>query len=451
MNVDNDRHPPASFACRTADRSPSRWMAGWWLLAFAVSLLTLVGCRQEAPLAFEPNLVHAKRYEIQQGLPMDQVTRDAAWVVYEMFGTPDEPRLPEFALLAASQGEEAAEELRSIVSAERLRIAAGPKDAEGRGLYRTHCAHCHGINGDGRGETSAVLVPYPRDYRKGVFKFKSTPRGSKPVREDIARLIRDGIEGTAMNAIPELTEDDIQALTDYVIYLSWKGELERTLIDNAVYDLDLEEGERLIDPSLRDGSEEEQASFREAWLYAEEDAAAIAESWLDAEDQVIDVPEPPSDIPVADSGREFREMMLGDQAETLRASVTRGRELFVGKLANCATCHGEQGRGDGQTTDYDDWTKEWTTGIGVEPQDRDALIPLLARGALPPLNATPRNFELGVFHGGASSADLYRRITQGIDGTPMPAATFVEGKFEEDDVWHLINFIRSLQQEPESA
>jgi hypothetical protein len=34
---------------------------------------------------------------------------------------------------------------------------------------------------------------------------------------------------------------------------------------------------------------------------------------------------------------------------------------------------------------------------------------------------------------------------QGIDGTPMPAATFVEGEFEQDDVWHIINFIRSLQ------
>ena len=36
----------------------------------------------------------------------------------------------------------------------------------------------------------------------------------------------------------------------------------------------------------------------------------------------------------------------------------------------------------------------------------------------------------------------------------MPEATFVEGEFEQDDVWHLINFIRSLQKaeaEPEVA
>ncbi len=41
------------------------------------------------------------------------------------------------------------------------------------------------------------------------------------------------------------------------------------------------------------------------------------------------------------------------------------------------------------------------------------------------------------------------RITQGIEGTPMPAVTFVPGEFEEDDVWHLINFIRSLQEDSE--
>ena len=83
--------------------------------------------------------------------------------------------------------------------------------------------------------------------------------------------------------------------------------------------------------------------------------------------------------------------------------------------------------------------------VGLKPEDRDSLIPLLARGALPPLNAIPRNFAEGIFRGGSSSQDLYRRIMQGIDGTPMPAATFVDGDFEQDDVWHLINFIRSMQ------
>jgi len=86
----------------------------------------------------------------------------------------------------------------------------------------------------------------------------------------------------------------------------------------------------------------------------------------------------------------------------------------------------------------------------LKPENREELIPLMARGALPPVNIIPRNFAEGVFRGGSTSKDLYRRITQGIDGTPMPAATFVEGQFDPDDVWHLINFIRSLQT-PDSS
>ena len=152
------------------------------------------------------------------------------------------------------------------------------------------------------------------------------------------------------------------------------------------------------------------------------------------------------DHPVADSYEEFVSLSQGDQAEALAASVKRGQELFVGKIANCSKCHGEKGRGDGQTTDYDDWTKDWTSRVGLKPEDRESLIPLLARGALPPINAKPRNLEDGLFHGGSTAADLYRRIMMGIEGSPMPAATFVEGQFEQDDVWHLINFMRSLQK-----
>ena len=79
-----------------------------------------------------------------------------------MFGTPDEPfALPETGL-----------DLR------KLKMAAGPvwSDRAGgkHGLYRRHCAHCHGITGDGHGPTAPILNPYPRDYRPGMFKFKST-------------------------------------------------------------------------------------------------------------------------------------------------------------------------------------------------------------------------------------------------------------------------------------
>lgn len=410
----------------------------------AVGSIVLTGCREERPLTFEPNLVHSMKYQIREEIPMDQASEDAFWVTTQMFGTPESPKLPE----VVTEDEEFA----SLVSLENLERAAGPKTAEGRGLYQKHCASCHGDTGDGRGVTAAILNPYPRDYRKGVFKFKSTERGAKPTRDDLAELIREGIPGSAMVKIPELTEQDVEALVDYVIYLSWRGELERALIDDAIFELDLGGGDRIINPADQSSLDEERKDlFAESWEIAEYIALDIGESWLEADEMIIEAPDPPEDMVVSDSYEDFVRLNQSDQADELAASIERGRELFVGKIASCSKCHGERGLGDGQTTDYDDWTKDWTVGAGIKPEDRDALVPLLARGALTPLNANPRNFSLGAFHGGDSAKDLYLRITQGIEGSPMPAATFVEGKFEQRDVWHLINFIRSLQTPPEEV
>lgn len=438
----------------------------------AVTAVSAIGCRHETADVFEPNLVHTMKYQIKEDIDMSQASEDTTWVVDQMFGTPDEPKLPAYIML----DEEDAEELNSIVSLDNLTRASGAYDAEGRGLYAKHCATCHGVTGNGRGTTAAVLTPYPRDYRKGAFKFKSTKRGAKPTREDLAKLIRNGIGGTAMAKIPELTEDDIQALVDYVIYLSWRGEVERSLVDDAIFELDLSEDRIVTTEFARKMTREEYERFEteikawkkagktegdepanmeaydlwdEQWDVAETYIADIAESWLEAEDDVIDAIEPPDDIQVAENYADVVKFKSGDQAESFLASVKRGEELFVGKIASCSKCHGAKGLGDGQTTDYDDWTKDWTINVGLKPEDRDSLIPLLARGAMPPQNAIPRNFAAGVFRGGQTSGDLYRRIMQGIDGTPMPAATFVDGQFEQDDVWHIINFIRSLQDAPD--
>lgn len=524
----------ARICCAEASRpATDRYAASLlWLACLGVCVGVLAGCRKEVPEAFEPNLVHAMRHELGQDLSMEQTSDDVTWIVTKMFGTPSDPSLPKVVTED--------EELSGIVSMENLVKASGPDHDLSRGLYQRHCANCHGVTGSGRGDTSAALSPYPRDYRAGIFKFKTTPRGAKPTKEDLARVIRHGIAGTAMNeyanlAQPQVLElirdlvreeagpavvirpedvryrvsdgrteielvteeidenvraavekraeewiaESVDALVDYVIYLSWRGQLERMLIDLAVYEFGVGDGEvRLIntefgervDDELIAQIESEIESWEEAgedpdaetedmkalplyldsWEFAEDIALEIGEEWLYADEEVVAVPEPPADLPVAEDYEHYLELSQGDQADALARSVERGHELFVGKLANCSSCHGKEGKGDGQTTDYDDWTKEWTTQIGIKPENRDALIPLLARGALPPVNAQPRNFSLGAFHGGSSSKDLYRRITQGVDGSPMPAATFVPEKFERDDVWHLINFIRSLRTPPET-
>ena len=187
--------------------------------------------------------------------------------------------------------------------------------------------------------------------------------------------------------------------------------------------------------------------FQIADAGAQDIISGIADEWLSAADLVAAAPAPPADIPVADSHADFVALSKGEQADALAKSVARGHELFLSNLAGCSKCHGPLGKGDGGNKDYDDWTKDWTLKVGIDPAKHpEKLVPLMARGALPPRFAMPRDFTAGVFHGGEKSSDLYRRITQGIPGSPMPSATFVPGKYEQQDVWHLINFIRSLKK-----
>jgi len=113
--------------------------------------------------------------------------------------------------------------------------------ALGRDVYTRQCAGCHGTTGDGRGPAAVHLNPPPRDYRNGVFKFASTPRGSKPRRDDLRRIVIYGAKGTSMPAFRFLPEEEREAVIDYVQTLSARGELEINLIREATDELTEEE------------------------------------------------------------------------------------------------------------------------------------------------------------------------------------------------------------------
>lgn len=108
----------------------------------------------------------------------------------------------------------------------------------GHQVYTKQCAGCHGTTGDGQGPAGAFLNPPPRDYRKGVFKFTSTPRGSKPRREDLRRILTYGAKGTSMPAFRFLADEEAEAVLDYVQVLSARGQLEIDLIREATDELD---------------------------------------------------------------------------------------------------------------------------------------------------------------------------------------------------------------------
>jgi mono/diheme cytochrome c family protein len=380
--------------------------------------LLAAGCGKTPPAFYRLNMVEATK----QRLTPEQEGQ-VATVLLAMFGTPDEPvALPETGLDEA-----------------KLRLASGPvrSDIVGRknGLYREHCAHCHGVTGDGLGPTAAFLNPYPRDYRPGVFKFKSTERADKPTHADLLRILRNGIAGTSMPSFALLSESQIDALVEYVKYLSIRGETELALM-RAFFELDDDAQGKL--PETRE-------------FLVDETLTPIAEKWKSAAAAQIVVPDMPADIDLA-------------------ASIAKGKELFYGDKANCVKCHGVTALGDGQANDYDDWNKAIveinkeikgglakagetsTSGMSAEEAaEHRKQVAWLGRfadvvegDALTPRTIPPRNLRLGVYRGGRRPLDLYYRIHAGINGAPMPAA---KGTVSPEDIWHIVNYIRSLPYE----
>jgi mono/diheme cytochrome c family protein len=90
--------------------------------------------------------------------------------------------------------------------AQRPAFAQAPRSAalDDAALYRERCATCHGAEGRGDGPAAGLLSPRPRDFTRGRYKFRSTPTGTPPSVEDIARTIRLGSPGTSMPGYADL-------------------------------------------------------------------------------------------------------------------------------------------------------------------------------------------------------------------------------------------------------
>lgn len=358
------------------------------------------GCSKPA---FETNKLAAASFlESQDPQRVDELARSVGGLVEEVFGTPDAPKWPEQAPEAVNMSE--------------VERSAGPVgrayDKVERGLYRKHCVQCHGITGDGAGPAASLLAPYPRDFRRGTFKFKSTSIGSKPLRSDLVKIIEHGLPGTSMPSFGALRnrpefEKDIESLAEYVVYLSVRGEVERRLLKRAV-------------------DSEEIPSMEEAVRVA----TNVAEAWVNAPANVVEIP-----------------MIPGLPPDERNASVERGKALFTSDKASCFKCHGLDGRGDGISQDYDEWTKDWTIRVGIDPAKKSEWKAMKPFGALKPVVDRSRNFNLGGLRGGSTEQDIVKRIVLGVDGTPMPAATLSEtdpNAFSVENIFDLARYVSSL-------
>ena len=104
--------------------------------------------------------------------------------------------------------------------------AASSPDLLARGaiLYRTRCAACHGLGGAGDGHASPFLPTPPRDFTRGVYKFRTTSQDGMPADMDLFRSITAGFPAYGMPSFRYLSVEDRWALVHFVkgLYPQWK-------------------------------------------------------------------------------------------------------------------------------------------------------------------------------------------------------------------------------------
>lgn len=211
----------------------------------------------------------------------------------------------------------------------------------GERVYVESCVACHGEKGDGKGPQAYRLKTKPRDFTKGIYKFRSTPSGSLPLDEDLVRVLTNGVRGTSM--------------------------------------------------------------LRQLHLSKKEEMWAVAQ-YLKSFSPRFGVEKPKKPIAIPPGPKQDK------------ALVAFGRSLY--DAAGCAQCHGSEGKGDGPSAK--DLRDAWAEPIA-------------------PADLTRRPFKSG-----PKPEDLYRTLSTGLDGTPMPSYA---DALSVKEIWALAYYIQSSAKE----
>lgn len=252
---------------------------------------------------------------------------------------------------------------RGVYSAARYEpprpVAQVHGQPNGAALYLQNCARCHGV--DGRGESAVAYVDPPaRRFGEEKFMLGTTSTGI-PSDDDLVYLMKHGIPGTAMPAFDNLSEEEQRAIAHHVRRLAYSGLYAK----------------------------------RYQLIARDEDPDPIEIHEWTAKQLVVGEP---LDLPA-------------NLAKPGPAALAHGKEIF---LKNCASCHGNEGKGDGK----DVATLKNDNGVPTRPRD-------LARG---------------IFKGGGEADRLFARISLGMPGTPMPDLRILPAEDRAD----LVHFVRSL-------
>jgi len=102
-----------------------------------------------------------------------------------------------------------------VVSAEVLN--------QGHVAFLQYCRACHGDKGNGEGPAAIGLRPPPRNFTQGEFKFGWVLDQKLPRDEDLVRIVRSNLHGSAMVGW-EVPDDQLLNIIQYIKTLSdaWK-------------------------------------------------------------------------------------------------------------------------------------------------------------------------------------------------------------------------------------
>lgn len=248
--------------------------------------------------------------------PQDR--KDFERVMAQTFGTPTSPRIKLLDAVELKKVGGEAKDLKLLPEAESAKSALGLDDAtlaRGASVYRRWCIHCHGPTGGADGSNAPQLQPLPRDYRQGVFKFVTTApeAAGRPLKSDLKRTVRRGLDGSMMVPFPNLSETELDNVASYVIFLSVRGESEYQSLKILI-------------------------KYNDDFISVDNEVAVqlvrILAAWGKA--QGMPFTPPPENTPTA---------------EDRLASATRGMATF--NEAGCAACHAKYGRT--QVLKYDAW------------------------------------------------------------------------------------------------
>ncbi|MDQ3261023.1 MAG: c-type cytochrome [Pseudomonadota bacterium] len=300
--------------------------------------------------------------------------------------------------------------------------ATDDRQLSAKQLYRAYCAVCHGDRGDGRSRAGNSVNPPPRDFTSPIASRELT-------RARMIRSVHEGRQGTAMTAWKsQLNDAQIEAVVDYVRASFMRSEINpgkqhqrgaqiytktcsvchgdrgnsslwaRQNLNPAPRDFASPQAgvqlsrERMIASvtSGRPGT----AMMGFARQLSKEDIEAVVDfariAFMGRTDEASGEPaaEPsvikPAVAPPAD-------MM----PEGLKGDVAQGKRFY---LANCATCHGAKGDGNGPRAYF--------------------------------INPKPLNFLATDSRARLNRPALYYAVALGKQGTEMPAWEKVLSKQE---------------------